>query len=217
MYTTDEFREQVYLWYSENGITVGDPSVGRWEHAHIVPRCCGGTETTLLLYGHHIIHDIIQSSEYNRQCFWTGGTRTWLYGEGFLCENWFELVSLYEYYSAANGTQNCTRQFEGMTPEQLSAEMSRRRRAGWAAMTQEQRSEEMTRRSRVGWASMTPVDRSAQVRRTRWANPSPEDKAAFSATMRKVWVDRKAKVRAERALRSLGDELHGALWADDTL
>jgi hypothetical protein len=35
--------------------------------------------------------------------------------------------------------------------------------------------------------------------------------------MRKVWVDRKAKVRAERALRSLGDELHGALWADDTL
>jgi len=259
MYTTEEFREQVYLWYDTNGITVGDPSVGRWEHAHIVPRCEHGTETVLLLYGHHIMHDLVQSREYNRMCFWAGRTRAWLYGEGFLCENWFELVSLYEYYSAANGTQNCTRQFEGMTPEQLSAEMSRRRRTGWAAMTPEERSAAVRgnrwanaspeARAVVGsktkdhWATLTPEERSTKMSRlhaankTRWATMSPEERsakmghvhaatkarwAAMTPEDRSAELSRRAKLawerrRAERALRSLGDELHGALWADDTL
>lgn len=102
MYTTEEFRRQVYLWYEENGITVGDPSVGRWEHAHIVPRCEGGTETVLLLHGHHIMHDLYQSREYNRKTFFTPDVKAWVYGEGFLCENWFELVEIFYQYAGAS-------------------------------------------------------------------------------------------------------------------
>jgi hypothetical protein len=99
MFTTEKFRTQVYLYYEENGITVGDPSEGNWENAHIVPSCCGGTETVLLLEEHHLAHDLYQSREYNRKTFWTGRTYKWLYGEGFLCENWFTLVELYHTYA----------------------------------------------------------------------------------------------------------------------
>jgi hypothetical protein len=169
MYTTEEFREQVYLWYDTNGITVGDPNEGNWEHAHIVPRCAGGTETVLLLHGHHIMHDLVQSREYNRMCFYAYHTKNWLYGEGFLCGNWFELVSLYEYYSTLDGSRRATvsniTYWAGRSPEQRSAEMSDKGKARWAAMTPEERSAQNSRVAKAGWAGMTPEERSAEMKR----------------------------------------------------
>jgi len=208
MYTTEEFREQVYLWYDTNGITVGDPNEGNWERAHIVPQCVGGTETVLLLHGHHCYHDLIQSKEYNRQCFFAGTTRAWLYGEGFLCENWFELVEIYEHYLTLN----------------LSRTASATQKAYWEALTPEQRSAETSRRTTLQWSSKTAEERRAQTAAgaaaagkalsAMWSSMTPEER---SAEMSRRQAVRWARVRAERALRSLGDELHGALWADDTL
>ena len=199
MFTTEEFRTRIYSYYEENGIVVGDPSAGSWENAHIVPRCVGGTETVLLLYGHHIMHDLYQSREYNHQCF-HGRTKTWLYGEGFLCEHWFELVELYEYYSSRHGAQNAAARWAAMTPDEKSVCGRSLVEGRWAAMTPEERlvATAPTRASvKARWATLTPEERSAEMSRrlnVRWA-----------------------KVRAERAVRSLGADLHGAMWADEVV
>lgn len=208
MYTTEEFRRQVYLWYDTNGITVGDCTEGNWEHAHIVPRCCGGTETVLLLHGHHCYHDLLQSREYNRQCFFAGTTRAWLYGEGFLCENWFELVEIYEHYLTLNSSRTAsatqTAYWEALTPEQRSAEASRRATLQWASKSAEER-----RAHTAAGAAAAGKALSA-----RWAAMTPEER---SAEMRRRQAVRWAKVRAERALRSLGAETYGAMWAGEAL
>lgn len=237
MYTTEQFREQVYLWYDTNGITVGDPSVGRWEHAHIVPKCEGGTETVLLLKEHHYIHDLYQSREYNRCCFFAGTTRAWLYGEGFLCENWFELVSLYEYYIATRNAQICASRWSNATEEERQRQAEalhlglaaywtdetrrdrgiQQRERMLANSTPEELSAEMSRRRSAGWETKSPEERQAATRKARearWAKATPEDR---SAGARRAVEARWAKVRAERALRSLGAETYGAMWADDTL
>lgn len=190
MYTTEQFREQVYLWYDTNGITVGDPSVGRWEHAHIVPRCVGGTETVLLLKEHHYIHDLYQSREYNRQCFFQGTTRAWLYGEGFLCENWFELVELYEYYSSRHSAQNAADRWAKLTPEERSTEMSQRTLTAWSAKTDEERVTQGRRLAKARWDNTTTEERSAEARRRSGATPEE---------------------RSER-----GRRMAGARWADAT-
>jgi hypothetical protein len=211
VYTTEEFREQVYLWYDTNGITVGDPSVGRWEHAHIVPRCVGGTETVLLLYGHHIMHDLVQSREYNRCCFYSGRTRAWLYGEGFLCENWFELVSLYEYYSSRHSAQNNADRWAALSPEERRS-VNRNARAAtkarWATMTPEERSALVGR-----WRYAAPEARAVMGThaKARWATLTPEERSAEMSRRRRLGQER------ERAMRGLDGELHGALWADDAL
>jgi hypothetical protein len=213
MYTTEEFRTQVYLWYSENGITVGDPNEGNWERAHIVPRCAGGTETVLLLHGHHCYHDLIQSKEYNRQCFFAGTTRAWLYGEGFLCENWFELVELYEYYSSHHSTQNATARWANLTPEERSALGRRLIETRWANASPEARAA-VSSWSKDRWATFTSEERSAQGRRlaeARWATMTPEERSAECGRRRRLGLERK------RGLRGLDRELHGALWADDAL
>ena len=212
MHTTKEFRTQVYSYYEENGIVVGDPSVGNWEYAHIVPQCKGGTETVLLLHGHHIIHDIIQSREYNHCCFFSGNVYKWLYGEGFLCAYWFELVELYEHYTSRHNTQNATDRWAKITPEERSAKAALR-----IGATPEGRSTEMGRRRRQGWAALAPEERTlimAPIQAARWAKVTPEEKSAHG---RRAVEARWAKVRAERALRSLGADLYGALWAAEPL
>jgi len=220
MYTTKEFRTRICSYYEENGIVVGDPSEGNWERAHVVPQCKGGTETVLLLHGHHCYHDLIQSKEYNHPCFFAGTTRAWLYGEGFLCEHWFELVELYEYYSSRHSTRIAADRWATLTPEERSAEMSRRQNIHWTTMTPEERSAEMGRRVSEGWAQTTPEERRAALapahaaNKARWAAMTPEER---SAQMRRCQAGRKAKVRAERALRSLGADLHGAMWADEAV
>ena len=239
MYTTEEFREQVYLWYDTNGITVGDPNEGNWERAHIVPQCVGGTETVLLLKGHHLMHDLYQSREYNRQCF-HGRTKAWLYGEGFLCENWFELVSLYEHYSSRHSAQNAADRWATMTPEERSAHGRRRVQARWANTTPEERSARGRMMVEARWANATDEDRAAQaavlgaVSRERWANTTPEQRrsalsaphaaakarwATLTPEERSAEMSRRRRLGQERkrALRGLDGELHGALWSADTL
>ena len=193
MYTTEEFREQVYLWYDTNGITVGDPNEGNWERAHIVPQCVGGTETVLLLEEHHYIHDLYQSREYNTCCC-HGRTKAWLYGEGFLCENWFELVSLYEHYRSRLSARTAADRWAALTPEERSAEMSQRIFTAWSTKTDEERATQGRRLAKARWATFTPEERSAEMSRRR-----------------RLGQERK------RALRGLDGELHGALWTDDTL
>ena len=148
MYTTKEFRTQVYSYYEKNGIVVGDFTEGKWEHAHIVPRCVGGTETVLLLHGHHIMHDLYQSREYNRKTFWNGSAYSWLYGEGFLCESWFELVEIYYQYASASttvgaGLSAAQATWAALSPTALANVNASRRavlRARAASMSQTQRS-----------------------------------------------------------------------------
>jgi hypothetical protein len=213
MYTTEEFREQVYLWYDTNGITVGDPNEGNWERAHIVPQCVGGTETVLLLEEHHYIHDLYQSREYNRQCF-HGRTKAWLYGEGFLCENWFELVSLYEYYSSRLSAQTAADRWAKLTPEERTAQGRKGAKARWAKLTPEERSAEQSQLAFTVWSAKTDEERTAQGRRlakARWAKLTPEERCAEMKRRWELGQERK------RALKGLDGELHGALWADDTL
>jgi hypothetical protein len=196
MFTTEEFRTRIYSYYEENGIVVGDPSVGNWERAHIVPQCKGGTETVLLLHGHHIMHDLYQSREYSRKTFWNGNTYSWLYGEGFLCENWFELAELYDYYSSRNAADR------------------------WAALDTEERTTALTAThaaSTARWASMTPEERCMAMTAThaankaRWAAMTPEERSAEMSRRTRLGLERK------RALRSLGADLYGALWAAEPM
>jgi hypothetical protein len=154
-----------------------------------------------------------------------------LYGEGFLCENWFELVELYEHYltlnSSRTGTATQTAYWGALNPEERSAEMSRRVTLHWSLMNAEERRAQTAAWSAaagkalsVRWAAMTPEERvgfSARAgarAKARWASMTPEER---SAEMRRRQAVRWAKVRAERALRSLGADLHGAMWADEAL
>lgn len=171
MYTTEEFRTQVYSYYEENGITVGDPSFGKWNHCHIVPACEGGTETILMLREHHIMHDLIQSKEYDRRCFYTGDAYAWLYGEGFLCEHWFELVELAHHYAAIDW------------------------KGRWANTTPEERSEYNRAMVSRRWAAMTPEERS-EYNRQRMRQIPPEERAASAV---KRWDTRRRR-KALRSL-----------------
>jgi hypothetical protein len=147
------------LYYEKNGIVVGDLSEGRWEHAHIVPRCEGKTETVLLLYGHHIMHDLYQSREYNRTCFFSGTTRAWLYGEGFLCENWFELVELYEHYMVQHAAwlQQHLNATPGMRARCIAAAVDGTRRLLATATDEEKR--QRTAAAVAAWSALTPTER----------------------------------------------------------
>lgn len=94
------FLTKVLQMYRNDGIIPGDPDY-RWNDAHHpIPRCEGGTETLPLIENHHYVHDIYQSEDFGRCCFFVGNVRRFLYGEGFLCENWFDLVHLYEKWAS---------------------------------------------------------------------------------------------------------------------
>jgi hypothetical protein len=171
----------------------------------------------LLLKEHHLIHDLYQSREYNRKTFFTPDVKAWLYGEGFLCENWFELVSLYEHYSSRHSAQTATDHWATLTPEERSAEISRRWQSRKAARTREEVSTASANAARSRWAGLPAESRSDQMVpattavRDRWAAMTPEERSAELSRRRRLGLERK------RALRGLDGELHGALWADDTL
>lgn len=59
-----------------------------------------------LLHGDHQRQGLYQSEDLGKCCFWVGHTRAWLYGDGFLCEDWFNLVELYEKWSNEMGVRN---------------------------------------------------------------------------------------------------------------
>lgn len=89
--------------YERDGIRAGDPDYV-WNNAHTpTPKCELGTTTVPLIEANHFIHDIYQSVDFNRCCFFSGNVRRYLYGEGFLCENWFELVEIYEHFACGEG------------------------------------------------------------------------------------------------------------------
>lgn len=219
MYTTEEFRRQVYLWYDTNGITVGDCTEGNWEHAHIVPRCCGGTETVLLLHGHHIMHDLYQSREYNRRCF-HGSAKAWLYGEGFLCENWFELVELFTHYFSQGSARMNTERWTTMDAEAKAARLRHLHQIGLSSRSPEEHRAISSAGGTASWTNIPPEVRAA--RKEAMAAGSSAYQAALGleerrARSQKALAARWAKAKAERALRSLGSETYGAMWAGDTL
>ena len=81
MLSQKEFVEGCYNWYREADLQPGNPEDGVWDEAHYpVPRCKGGTETILLLTGHHAIQGVIQSEEYQWGCIF-GWEKKYLSGE----------------------------------------------------------------------------------------------------------------------------------------
>jgi hypothetical protein len=97
------YLKKVLTGYEEVGLLPGDPDY-EWNDAHHpTPKCEGGTETVPLVEGNHFIHDLYQSEDWGRCCFFPSDVQTHLYGQGFLCENWFDLVALYEKWSSWQG------------------------------------------------------------------------------------------------------------------
>ena len=81
MLSQKEFVEGCYNWYCEADLQPGNPEDGVWEEAHYpVPKCKGGTETILLLQGHHAIQGVIQSEELQWKCIF-GWEKKYLSGE----------------------------------------------------------------------------------------------------------------------------------------
>jgi predicted Fe-S protein YdhL (DUF1289 family) len=135
------------------------------------------------------MHDIYQSKEYNRCTFWGGNTHAWLYGEGFLCENWFELVELYHHYceqQLGNGLRN---RWDKLTPEERSEVISDRLRESWGKRTPEERSEAMRNLVQKRWDKLTPEERSANVKE-RLAKMTPEQR---SEQAKLAWATKRAK------------------------
>lgn len=98
MESTEEFVQRCHARYREEGVeyTFGKP----FEDAHHPrPKCLGGVETKDLVHDDHMRHGLLQSAELDYPCFYHKTTRDWLYGAGFLCEGWFDLLEVYENYS----------------------------------------------------------------------------------------------------------------------
>ena len=81
MLSQKEFVEGCYNWYREADLQPGNPEDGDWDEAHYpVPKCKDGTETILLLKGHHAIQGVIQCEEYQWVCIF-GWEKEYLSGE----------------------------------------------------------------------------------------------------------------------------------------
>lgn len=99
MKTQKEFVEQCIAFYLEQGLEPGNPDDGDWEIAHYPQPQPEGTETVLLLHGHHQVQGLLQSEEVGRCCFFSGGTKKFL-TDGSFIESWFELWELHEKWSS---------------------------------------------------------------------------------------------------------------------
>jgi hypothetical protein len=94
------YLQEAYARYRRDGVVIGDPDFV-WNDAHSpIPKCELGTEMVPLIERDHFIHDLYQSDDYGRCCFFSSDIKSFLNGEGFLCENWFELCDLYEKWAA---------------------------------------------------------------------------------------------------------------------
>jgi hypothetical protein len=92
------YLNKILEWYEEQLITVGDPSEGRWEDCHSpLPKGQGDT-TYKLLREHHVIHDLYQSWELNKQHVFLSEVKNILYHSSYFVENWFELCDVHEYF-----------------------------------------------------------------------------------------------------------------------
>ena len=111
---SEKYLKEVLSFYKKESIIPGDPEEGVWEEAHIgLPKHLGGLETVLLLKQHHYVHDIYQSEDNETLCFYAANVKNFLYGEGFLCLNWFNLVDLYEKWAGHRG-RTLSREGRGM-------------------------------------------------------------------------------------------------------
>jgi len=64
-----KFVEYCQAYYTEIGISPGNPLDGEWHKAHYpVPKCLGGEEWVWLLKPHHAIHGVLQSIEFQHRC-----------------------------------------------------------------------------------------------------------------------------------------------------
>jgi hypothetical protein len=107
-----QYLKKVQRMYEEDGVRPGDPDFDWNDAHHPTPRCEKGTETVPLIEGHHFIHDLYQSEDWGRCCFFSGNVKRFLYGEGFLCENWFDLCELYEKWTSVQSRKNGTKSVE---------------------------------------------------------------------------------------------------------
>jgi hypothetical protein len=124
------FVKSCYSYYEKNDLTPGNPEDGKWEKAHYpVPECRDGTETILLLCEHHHIQGVLQSLEFDTQCFWPTA-------KYYLKGSWMWLLPAYFAYNrhSENFTKN-------LTAEQVSENARKAAYASLAVRTPEQLSD----------------------------------------------------------------------------
>ncbi len=116
MLRNEEFALACLQRYAEEGWVV-DKDNGEFAHCPLPNGM--GESGYYLLHGDHQRQGLYQSEDLGRCCFWVGHTRAWLYGEGFLCGDWFYLVHLYEKWSNAMGRDNGVRTGRRAVKERL--------------------------------------------------------------------------------------------------
>ena len=94
-----EYLIDVLQYYHENDIVLNDPNEGRWEDAHTPYPRGMANDTVPLLHEHHVIHDLWQSIELNRCCFFPGHAKKVLLSANFWPTGWFDLYEGFEHYS----------------------------------------------------------------------------------------------------------------------
>jgi hypothetical protein len=129
MLTQKEFVEGCYNYYREADLQPGNPEDGDWNVAHYpVPECKEGTETVLLLREHHAVQGVLQSEEFQWNCFFDW-EKNYLSGE---------LLELFYKWKS----EGVKLQWKAKTEEEkvLHAEKGRSNAlAQWSRMTEEEK------------------------------------------------------------------------------
>lgn len=170
-----EWVKQCLERYAEEGAYPGDGD--QWEKAHYPAPKGLGDDTIELKFDDHQVQGILQSEEYERQCFWVSSAKKFL-TRGSFVDGWFDLWDIWEKWVAITSSKNLKLANLNATPE----ERSERSKKANAALTEEQRAEKSRKCSEAAarWqASRTPEEKSesarlGQMRRT------PEEKSEAS-------------------------------------
>jgi len=108
-------------FYQNEGLT---PEKG-WEEAHYPAPKEKGEATVWMTHDHHQIQGLLQSKEYDQQCFFNGDAKRFLTYGPFV-PGWFELWDIYDAYSGQNGRKSGKENVElsrgicRLTPEEKS-------------------------------------------------------------------------------------------------
>jgi hypothetical protein len=132
-----QFLRQTLERYKRDGIEPYDPDYV-WEDAHTpTPQSLGGIETVPLIREDHYVHDLYQAEDYQKYTFFGSFVKKWLYGDGFLCENWFELTGICKKWMEANSRNNaisCREAGTGIFSPEIQSKLSENGRKGGIAI-----------------------------------------------------------------------------------
>ena len=185
MLSQKEFVEGCYNWYREADLQPGNPEDGDWDEAHYpVPKCKGGTETILLLRGHHAVQGVIQSEELQWKCIF-GWENKYLSGE------YLELFNKWVSEGA--------KLFWADKTEEERRLWTENQKEGWARKTEEEKiliaekrringisqHERMTEEEKILWTEKLTASQVA-----RHARMTEEEKILSAEKMRTTWKNK---------------------------